>query len=117
MPNNWIRGIITFIRKRGGKYDIHNYRSITIAGIIYKIWDTVLGNQLKPYLHFITIDPEMRTDVVDRQLMYITFLNKHIKWCEINLSYLIYRKNLLCAINRELLCGKLYGRGLPSNLI
>lgn len=37
---NWIQGIITFIFKSKDKYDINNYRPITITTIIYKIWDT-----------------------------------------------------------------------------
>ena len=50
MPSNWLRGIITFIRNSKDRYDINNYRQPTITNVIYKIWDTVIYNRLKPYL-------------------------------------------------------------------
>ena len=53
-PSNWIRCITTSVRKIKEKYDIDNYKPITITTIIYKIWGTVIANKLKPYLHFHT---------------------------------------------------------------
>ena len=52
LPKNWLRGIITFIFKNKDKYDINNYRPITITNIIYKIWATAITNRLQTYLNF-----------------------------------------------------------------
>ena len=54
MNNDWKKGLLTLLYKKGDKKDINNYRPIVILNSIYKIWTTVIANRLSPIMNLLT---------------------------------------------------------------
>ena len=117
IPKQWLNGIITFIYKNKDKYDINNYRPITITNIIYKIWATVLTNKIKPYLNFLTSEQQNAYKDGRSTIDVLYLLNNQFKNEKTNQLILLDLSKAFDTINRDLLWAILYERGLPSNLI
>lgn len=49
-PKNWAHGYISPIFKSGSKDDPNNYRGITVAGCLGKLFNTILYSRLDKYL-------------------------------------------------------------------
>ena len=49
-PKNWAHGYISPIFKSGSKDDPNNYRGITVAGCLGKLFNTILNSRLDKYL-------------------------------------------------------------------
>lgn len=49
-PQEWNKGIITPIHKKGSKLDPHNYRGITVNSVFAKIYSMVMCNRLETFL-------------------------------------------------------------------
>ncbi|CAD7087998.1 unnamed protein product [Hermetia illucens] len=49
MPDDWQRGIICLIHKKGDITQCSNYRGITLLSTIYKIFSTILLGRIAPY--------------------------------------------------------------------
>jgi exonuclease III len=49
-PQEWNKGIITPIHKKGSKLDPNNYRGITVNSVLAKTYSTILCNRLECYL-------------------------------------------------------------------
>lgn len=49
IPEEWTKGIIFPVYKKGNKYQCNNYRGITLLNIIYKVFSNVLLQYLTPY--------------------------------------------------------------------
>lgn len=47
LPEEWNKGIISPIYKKGGKSEVRNYRGITLMDTTYKIYAGILNEKLK----------------------------------------------------------------------
>ena len=46
-PDNWTRGIIVPVPKKGNQNDVNNYRGITLTSVFSKIFSLLLDNRLR----------------------------------------------------------------------
>ena len=49
-PSQWLKGIIKPIHKSGSKYNLDNYRGITLTSIVYKLYASILEGDLMAHL-------------------------------------------------------------------
>ena len=117
LPRNWLQGIITFIFENKDKYDINNYRPITITNIIYKIWATTITNRLKTYLNFLTSEVQAAYKDSRSTIDVLCLMNNTIKHENTNQLILFDLSKAFDTINRDMLWAILYERGLSTNLI
>ena len=54
MNDEWLRGMVTFIRKNKDILNLDNYKPIALLNAIYKIWACIFGNRLTPLLNLLT---------------------------------------------------------------
>ena len=103
--------------QKNDKYDINNYRPITITNIVYKIWAAVISNRLKPYMNILTNELQSAYKTGRSTIDVLYLLNKNIKKWKTEQIILFDLAKAFDSIDREILWTTLYESGLPSNLI
>ena len=82
-PENWSKGYIINIHKKGSTYEPQNYRSITITSAIGKLFNLTLNNRLQSYLekhNLITplqIGFQKKSSTTDHILTLSTIIRKY----------------------------------------
>ena len=61
------QGVITLIRKNGCGKTMKNYGHINLLNNIYKIWETVMTNRLKPITNILTNEAQHGYKIKNRQ--------------------------------------------------
>jgi sorting nexin-29 len=54
IPQEWEKGLICPIHKKGDPLECQNYRGITLLNTMYKVFSNILYTRLKPYVERIT---------------------------------------------------------------
>ena len=74
IPDEWNKGIIIPIRKKGPKNDLNNYRGITLNSCISKIYNRLVAKTLSSYLEDNNLLGEIqggfRTDHTDAKIIF-----------------------------------------------
>jgi exonuclease III len=121
-PQEWNRGIITPIHKKGSRVDPNNYRGITVNSVLAKVYSTVLCKRLETYieehkiLHDTQIGFKKEAQIADHIFVIQSLAekysdNKKLYMCFIDFEKAydsVWRKGLLLKLLKQNIRGLFY---------
>lgn len=121
MPDEWNRGLICPLHKKGCKLKCENYRGITLLNTAYKIFSNVLFDRLLPHAEQIVgqyqagFRPERST--IDQIFVLRQMVEKTLEFNIQTHHLFIDFKAAYDSISREKLVAALNDFGIPAKLI
>jgi hypothetical protein len=97
-PEEWNKGIITPIHKKGSKYNPNNYRGITINNAIAKVYSMILRNRLENFIkkHKIIQDTQIgfkkNSQTVDHVMVLQALSEKYIDKGKLHVCFIDFKK-------------------------
>ena len=122
-PDEWNRGIITPIHKKGSKFDPNNYRGITVNSTVAKVYSMVLCNRLEQFVENHSIMKETQigfkknSQTVDHVMVLQALTEKYMgKGEKLHACFIdykkaydsVWRKGLLYKLLKQNIRGLLY---------
>ena len=117
MRNEWLKGIMTFIRKKHAVGNLDNYRPITLIIIIYKIWAFIMAKRLNPVLNLLTPENQYAYKNKKSTVDILSMVNNQIKNDGTAQLILFDFSKAFGNIERDILWAKLYEDGLSIKFI
>ena len=102
---------------KNDKYNLNNYRPITITNIAYEIWTTVITNRIKPHMDCLATEFRNEYNAGMPKIGVLYLLSKQIQRDGAVDLILLDLSKAFDTTSREILRNVLYGKGLPSNII
>ena len=79
MNNEWIRGIVTPIRRNKGPLSLGNYRPVAPLNMIYVIWSRIVGNIPTPLKNLLTDEAQTEYTTNRSPLDVISLIGNEVK--------------------------------------
>ena len=58
MPDEWLRGVIFPILKKGSARDMRNFRGISLLSVVGKVFGVVLNNRIIPWAEGVLVEEQ-----------------------------------------------------------
>ena len=116
-PKRWLQGVMTFLQKKNARDDLNNYRPITIIDVIYKIWATITPQRLNPILDLPTEDDQYAYKQKRSTIDILSIARNQLKNDTTHQMIIFDFPKAFGYIERDILWAKLYGAGLPIELV
>ena len=109
-PEQWSKSMIFPLHKKGSKYEVNNYRGVSLMDVCGKLFTAVLNNRLKEFVECMKMIPESQCgfrkgystvdDIFTLQSLVEKYLSK--AKCRFYCLYVDFRK-AFDSVNRDLL--------------